>query len=97
MDRELTPSQFEALARVCRTNGGGVEVACKYRDGEVVPSNLVMRALFDKGLIQGKAGSYSTVVHTRPGLELFRRASLTNDAQAPTRVSEADAGRESAR
>lgn len=30
-------------------------------------------------------------------IPLFRRASLTNDAQAPTRVSEADAGRESAR
>ncbi len=30
-------------------------------------------------------------------LRKFRRASLTNDAQAPTRVSEADAGRESAR
>lgn len=69
---KLTAPQKEALARVCATNGGGVRINCTVRDGEVVPSQAAMRALFNKGLIQGKAGGYSTVVHTREGLALYR-------------------------
>ena len=66
----LTKAQRERLHKVCRTNGGGVYIRCKWRGGEVVPSDKPMCALFDKGLIQGKAGGYETVVHTRLGLEV---------------------------
>ena len=69
---KLTPLQRSALAKVCRTNGGGVGVRCTIKDGQAVPQDRVMAALFRKGLIQGKARSYSTVVHTREGLALFR-------------------------
>jgi hypothetical protein len=71
--RPLTPKQREALAEVCRTNGGGVRLNCTVTDdGTVVPIDRVYRALFKRELIQGKAGAYSTVVHTREGLALHR-------------------------
>ena len=73
----LTPKQRDALAKVCRTNGGGIGIACIHRGDEVVPSDRVLRALFDKGLIQGKAGGYSTVVHTREGLDLYRASQVS--------------------
>lgn len=79
VERALTPKQMEALAKVCRTNGGGIYMSCQYYGDEVKPTNLVFRALYDKGLIQGKAGAYSTVVHTREGLALYR-ASLAETA-----------------
>lgn len=69
---KLTPLQQEALRQVCRTNGGGVYVRCTTKNDVVVPQERVMAALFAKGLIQGKAGSYSTVVHTKEGLALHR-------------------------
>lgn len=68
---KLTKAQREALRKVCRTNGGGVRIACKVdENGVVVPSARPWRALFDNGLIQGKSGAYERVVHTRQGLAL---------------------------
>lgn len=69
---KLTKAQLDALDRICRTNGGGVAVRCVVKDGEVVPTHKPTAALFGKGLIQGKAGSFETVVHTREGLQLWR-------------------------
>lgn len=75
---KLTVKQFEALAQVCRTNGGGVYVRCNVGDdGYGVPVNAQMKRLHALGLIQGKAGGYDTVVHTREGLALYRRATPT--------------------
>ena len=68
----LTPAQEAVLAKVCRTNGGGVSIQAKWRGDEAVPTDRVMCALFDKGLIQGKAGGIQQVVHTREGLALYR-------------------------
>lgn len=68
----LSKAQWDALDRICRTNGGGVSINCTVRDGEVVPSAPAMAALFRKGLIQGKAGAFEKVVHTREGLQLWR-------------------------
>lgn len=69
---KLTKAQWDALDRICRTNGGGVAVRCTIKDDVVVPTHKPTAALFAKGLIQGKAGSYQTVVHTREGLRLWR-------------------------
>jgi len=70
--RKLTKLQMEALARVCKTNGGGVCISASFNGTEVVPNDRVYRALYAKDLIQGKAGAYSTVVHTRAGLDAYR-------------------------
>lgn len=70
---KLTKPQWDALDRICRTNGGGVAVRCKVNDDDVVvPIHKPTAALFAKGLIQGKAGGYEKVVHTREGLQLWR-------------------------
>ena len=67
----LSAAQKRWLKEVCRTSGGGVRVACRVLDdGEVVPTSPPLRQLYDKGLIQGKSGAYSTVVHTRDGWEV---------------------------
>lgn len=67
--RSLSRALRRALDNVCRTNGGGVSVRCRVGDdGYGVPINGPMRKLFEKGLIQGKAGAYEKVVHTRLGL-----------------------------
>jgi hypothetical protein len=79
MSRALTKLQAEALTRVCRTNGGGVAVRVRLRNGHAVPTDRVLCALFDKGLTQGKAGAYETVVHTREGLELYRAMPVSTD------------------
>lgn len=71
-ERKLTRAQSEALGKVCATNGGGVRISCKVVDGIVVPVSGPMRALYFRGLIQGKSGSCETVVHTREGLLLWR-------------------------
>lgn len=77
MARKLTPLQLAALGRVCRTNGGGVSVLAYHGpDDSIVISDRVMNALYKRGLIQGKAGSYSTVVHTREGLALWRESQV---------------------
>lgn len=81
--RGLTTKQREALMQVCRTNGGGVRVRCRVGDdGYGVPISSPMRKLWEKGLIQGKAGGYETVVHTREGLTVFRHLKEMNDADA---------------
>jgi hypothetical protein len=65
----LSAAQKRDLEAVCRTNGGGLWIDCRVNDdGEAVPVKGPMAKLFAKGLIQGKAGGYSTVVHTREGL-----------------------------
>lgn len=71
-DIKLTRLQQQALVKVCQTNGGGVRIRATWRGDEAVPTDRVMRALFDKGLIQGKAGGIETVVHTHEGLALYR-------------------------
>lgn len=69
----LSAAQRRDLALVCRTNGGGVRIRCRVLDGgEAVPASSSMRKLYEKGLIQGKAGGWESVVHTRDGLELYR-------------------------
>ena len=68
----LSEARKRELARVCRTNGGGVYIRCKVDAGEVVPANPLFRKLFDAGLVQGKAGAYETLVHTREGLAVYR-------------------------
>ena len=76
---KLTDLQKRTLAQVCRTNGGGVSVRCKVdADGVVVPVNRAFAKLFALGLIQGKAGGYEKVVHTRDGLAVHRH--LLEDA-----------------
>lgn len=72
---KLTAKQFDALAQVCRTNGGGVYVRCNVGDdGYGIPVHPQMKRLHALGLIQGKAGGYDTVVHTREGLAIYRDA-----------------------
>ena len=90
MTRQLTEKQREALAEVCRTNGGGVRVGCNVGpDGYGIPRDRVYRALFDRGLIQGKAGAYSTVVHTRDGLALHRSlTAAVSSYPSPAKASE---------
>jgi hypothetical protein len=80
----LTKIQAKALAQICRTNGGGLRVRCRVMDsGEVVPLGATLRKLYDLGLIQGKAGAYETVVHTRDGWRL--NAELTASDRALNR------------
>lgn len=71
--RGMTAAQKRDLEAVCATNGGGLRIDCRVTDeGEAVPAQGPMRKLFDKGLIQGKAGGYSRVVHTADGLAVHR-------------------------
>ena len=66
--RKLTAAQRERLLQVCRTNGGGVRIRCKLNDeGYGTPVNGSWAKLHEKGLVQGKAGGFETVVHTRDG------------------------------
>lgn len=69
----LTPAQRIALRAVVESNGGGIQIICTTNgDGYGIPTNRAYRRLQELGLIQGKSGSYSTVVHTREGLSFFR-------------------------
>ena len=77
----LTGAQMSVLFRVCQTNGGGVSIRCKVEEDAVYPSHGPTRKLFEKGLIQGKAGSYETVVHTRDGLAMYRYLKEQNHDQ----------------
>jgi hypothetical protein len=67
----LGPRQREFLARVCKTNGGGINCW-----GE---EERIFRSLERHGLIQGKSGQPCCAVHTREGLELHRRLSLAEE------------------
>lgn len=79
--KSLTKAQREMLEKVCRTNGGGVRVRCSVgEDGYGVPTHGPTRKLFEKSLIQGKAGAYETVVHTPLGLALRNHLKGQNDA-----------------
>jgi hypothetical protein len=70
----LSEAQKAALSRVCATNGGGVRVPVRVgEDGYGIPTQPQYRKLFDLGLIQGKSGSYETVVHTKVGLAVYRQ------------------------
>ena len=90
---KLTRKQAEALAEVCRTNGGGVHVRCTVgEDGYGIPVNPQMRKLHALGLIQGKASGYGTVVHTRDGWALNQW--LQNTALAAPCERSNHAGRE---
>lgn len=73
---KLSPRQREALATVCCTNGGGVYVRCNVGpDGYGIPASAPFRKLHELGLIQGKAGAYERVVHTREGWQLHQELS----------------------
>lgn len=61
---KLTDQMDEALRRVVMTNGGGLSVH------EYKPS--VWRGLVRRGLVQGKNGAPSRVVHTKLGLVYVR-------------------------
>lgn len=58
-----TQRQWEMLAAVCQTNGGGVSRYDWPRS--------VIKGLMDRHLVQGKSGS-DRIVHTREGLALYR-------------------------
>lgn len=62
--RKMTPAQEALLRRVVKTNGGGVS-------SYGVPDSTI-KGLVVRHLIQGKAGSPSTIVHTREGLDWVR-------------------------
>lgn len=62
---KLTSSQITSLAKVCKTNGGGVS-AFDFNEN-------TLKALFSKGLVQGKKGQQHRVVHTEKGLNVFRK------------------------
>jgi hypothetical protein len=69
----MSQAQKDMLARVCRTNGGGVRVRCKVGpDGYGIPLHPPTAKLLAKGLIQGKSGTCECVVHTREGLSVAR-------------------------
>lgn len=65
--KPLGKAQFAMLDSICRTNGGGVNGYSLDR--------RVMHSLQKRGLIQGKMGSPWRAVHTREGLELWRKLS----------------------
>jgi hypothetical protein len=65
---KLPKAQRERLLEECRTNGGGARIRCKLNgEGYGTPVNSSWAKLHEKGLVQGKAGSFETVVHTREG------------------------------
>lgn len=68
---KISPAQEAMLRRIVKTNGGGI-----HQYGLHGPT---MRALYGKGLIQGKAGQQTCAVHTREGLALIREL----DAKQP--------------
>ena len=61
----LGPRQREFLNRVCQSNGGGVSVW-------MAPEERMAQRLRTLGLVQGKAGCLSRVVHTREGWALWK-------------------------
>ncbi len=61
---KLGPKQAQMLRDIIKTNGGGIS-------GHSLDQR-VMRALENKGLIQGKLNQSSVAVHTRAGLEWVR-------------------------
>lgn len=63
---KLGPKQFELLARVCKTNGGGIYFH------DIGYESKVVRRLESLGLIQGKLNHDGWIVHTRKGLDLYR-------------------------
>jgi hypothetical protein len=72
---KLSPTQWNLLGRVCRSNGGGISVYA-------VANSATWKALERKGLIQGKSGYQSWLVHTREGLEAWRSYSESNNSPA---------------
>lgn len=62
--QKMTPKQEALLRRVVATNGGGIS-------SYGVPDSTI-KGLMDRHFIQGKAGSPSSIVHTREGLEWVR-------------------------
>jgi len=58
------PKQLDMLRRVVATNGGGLNAYSAPR--------ATWKALFEKGLVQGKSGLACCIVHTRLGLEVVR-------------------------
>jgi len=68
MTQKLTGPQEKMLRRIVATNGGGIHAGFN----EVGNDTRVIRRLEALGLVQGKAGSPSWAVHTRPGLEWVR-------------------------
>ena len=62
--RKMTPAQEDLLRRVVKSNGGGVS---SYGEAD-----SIIKGLIDRHLVQGKAGSPSTIVHTRQGLDWVR-------------------------
>jgi hypothetical protein len=62
--RPIGPRQADLLRRIVRTNGGGLSMAGI--------DDRVIAGLFDRHLIQGKAGNARRMVHTQLGLEWVR-------------------------
>lgn len=63
---KITPARFRELDKICRTNGGGVFAGFSW------PLSKPQMYLYENGLIQGKAGRQSYIVHTRDGWDLWK-------------------------
>ncbi len=64
MSIKLTAPQEKMLRKIVATNGGGIFAECQ-------PIGTI-KALFNRGLIQGKKGDACCAVHTREGLDWVR-------------------------
>lgn len=63
---KLGKRQFELLAKICKSNGGGVYVSGSG------PEYKIIRRLEEMGLIQGKSGQPYMAVHTPAGFNLYK-------------------------
>ncbi len=64
--KALTPKMLECLRAVIASNGGGVSIYDWSRS--------VIKGLMDRHMIQGKSGDPYRFVHTRIGLEYWRKS-----------------------
>lgn len=73
----MTDNQLELLARIVRTNGGGISI------GDLEPGEMSsLRALHRKKLAHAKSGHAYRVVHTAEGLAVHRAALAKTEGQS---------------
>lgn len=69
----LGKRQREMLAKICKTNGGGISVPSSG------PELTVIRRLEELELIQGKLNHDGRAVHTQRGLKIYRELVQSNE------------------
>ena len=69
---KLTKPQARVLAEICATNGGGISEMRFFGQ-----ERKVMFRLHEMGLVQGKLGSPSNVVHTDEGWAINKELQTT--------------------